>query len=181
MAPRCPDHVCIPFDPSRTPLPPAFFRKYVKLACGAAGGARESRQGVAVDFLLRKARPRARAFWTIRPRCAFLWCAHRPAAPLSTRTHQSRCSPVLEPTRRRHVDDVRVLVLRRDVRAHARRTLPLHAEGAAAARRGQRRRAAVARSGPVDRGAAGGAWARSGSSVRPLARALFRSRGFAAR
>ena len=31
MAPRCPDHVCIPFDPSRTPLPPAFSRKYVKL------------------------------------------------------------------------------------------------------------------------------------------------------
>ena len=180
MAPRCPDHVCIPFDPSRTPLPPAFFRKYVKLACGAAGGARESPQGAAVDFSLRDARPRARAFWTIRPRCAFLWCAHRPAAPLSTRTHQSRCSPVLEPTPRRHVDDVLVLALRRDVRAHACRTLPLHAGDAAAARRGQRRRAAVARSGQVDGSAAGGVWARSGTTVRPLARAFYSSRGFTA-
>ena len=43
-----------------------------------------------------------------------------------------------------------MLALRRDVRAHACRTLPLHAGDAAAARRGQRRRAAVARSGQVD-------------------------------
>ena len=117
--------------------------------CGAAGGARESSQGAAADFRFEKLRPRARAFWTIRPRCAFLWCAHRPAAPLSTRTHQSRCSPVLEPTRRRHVDDVLVLALRRDVRAHARRTLPLHAEGAAArgaASGGERRSHGAARS-----------------------------------
>ena len=53
------------------------------------------------------------------------------------------------------IDRVPVFVLCGRVRANVRRTLPRHAGEAAAARRGERRRAAVARSGQVDGGAAG--------------------------
>ena len=66
-----------------------------------------------------------------------------------------------------------VLVLSGDVRAHVRRTPPLHARAIAAARRGQRRQAAVARSGQVDGIAAGGLEPRSGTTVWPLARAFY--------
>jgi len=76
----------------------------------------------------------------------------------------------------RLVDHVPVLVLSGDVRAHARRTLPLHVGGAAAPRRGERRRAAVARSGRVDGAAAGAvsSRARAPRSGRSRARAVGR-------
>ena len=66
------------------------------------------------------------------------------------------------------IDHVLVLVLSVHVRAHVRRTLPLYAGVAAAARRGQRRQAAVDRSGRVNGIAAGGLEPRWGSTVRPL-------------
>ena len=87
---------------------------------------------------------------------------------------------MLEPDPSAAVLDVLVLVLRRDVRAHVRRTLPRHPGVTASARRGQRRPAAVARSGQVDVIAAGGLEPRSGTTVRPLSRAFYWTLGFAA-
>ena len=78
------------------------------------------------------------------------------------------------------IDDVLVLDLSGDMCAHVRRTLPRHAQGAAAARRGQRRAAAVDRSGLVNDGAHRGLGARSGRAVWPLALAFYRPRGLGA-
>ena len=95
------------------------------------------------------------SFQSIRARCAFIWCAHRPAAPPSTRARLSPAFSMLASTLLMTIDRVPVFVLCGGVRANVRRTLPRHAGEAAAARRGERRRAAVARSGQVDGGAAG--------------------------
>ena len=119
----------------------------------------------------------------MRARCAFLRCAHRPAAPPSTRARLSPAFSMLASTPRRLADHAPVLVLRRDAQAHACRTLPRHAGGSAATRRGQRRPAAAARSGRVDGIAAGSLVRpapRSGTTVRSLARAFFLTPGFAA-
>ena len=83
---------------------------------------------------------------------------------------------MLASTPGRLADHAPVLVLRRDAQAHACRTLPRHAGGSAAARRGQRRAAAVARSGRVDGIAAGGfvRRARAPPSGRSRARSIER-------
>ena len=73
---------------------------------------------------------------------------------------------MLERTRHRALDDVLVLDLSGDVCAHARRTLPRHGRGAAAARRGQRRAAAVGRSGRVEFSALSGVGLLSGRAAR---------------
>ena len=77
-------------------------------------------------------------------------------------------------------DLVSALVLRRDVQALACRTLPRHAGGSAAARRGQRRQAGVARSGQDEGGTHGSLGLRLGTAVWPLARAFYRHGGVAA-
>ena len=78
------------------------------------------------------------------------------------------------------IDDVLVLDLSGGMCAHVRRTLPRHDQGAAAARRGQRRAAAVDRSGRVKDGAHFGLRPRSGKAVWPLALALCWPRGLGA-
>jgi hypothetical protein len=77
------------------------------------------------------------------------------------------------------INDVLVLDLSGDVCAHVRRTLPLHGQGAAAARRGQRRAAAVDRSGQVQHSAHSNLGTRSGTAVWSLALAFYRPRGLA--
>ena len=173
MAPRCRDRVCMPFDPSRAPLPPAFFRKYVRSAPPHGVDVFLILQEEEPEMFERQPPPGGASSLAIRARCAFLRCARRPAAPPSTRARLSlplRCShrPPSGMT-----DHVPVLVLSGDVRAHVRRAPPLHARAIAAARRGQRRQAAVARSGQVDGIAAGGLEPRSGTTVWPLARAFY--------
>ena len=79
------------------------------------------------------------------------------------------------------IDDVLVLVLSGDMRAHVRGTLPLYSQGAAAARRGQRRAAAGDRSGKVEHSAHRDLGRRTGTAVRQLALAFYRPRGLAAR
>ena len=79
------------------------------------------------------------------------------------------------------IDDVLVLDLSGDMCAHVRRTLPRHAQGAAAARRGQRRPAAVDRSGKVERSAHRYLGRRTGTAVFLMALAFYRPRGLAAR
>jgi len=78
------------------------------------------------------------------------------------------------------IDDVLMLDLSGDVCAHVRRTLHRHGQGAAAARRGQRRAAAVDRSGRVSYNAHRDLGSRFGTAVRQLALAFYRSRGLAA-
>ena len=79
------------------------------------------------------------------------------------------------------IDDVLVLDLSGDMCAHVRRTLPRHAQSAAAARRGQRRAAAVHRSGKVEYNAHRSLGPRLGTAVWQLALAFYRPRGLAAR
>ena len=79
------------------------------------------------------------------------------------------------------IDDVLMLDLSGDVCAHVRRTLPRYGQGAAAARRGQRRAAAVDRSGQVEHSTHRDLGLRSGTAVRQLALAFYRPRGLAAR
>ena len=107
------------------------------------------------EMFERQPSPRGVASLSIRARSAFLRCAHRPAAPPSTRARLSPAFSMLASTLLMTIDRVPVFVLCGRVRANVRRTLPRHAGEAAAARRGERRRAAVARSGQVDGGAAG--------------------------
>ena len=79
------------------------------------------------------------------------------------------------------INDVLMLDLSGDVCAHVRRTLPLHGQGAAAARRGQRRAAVVDRSSEVERSAHRYLGRRTGTAVFLMALAFYRPRGLAAR
>ena len=79
------------------------------------------------------------------------------------------------------IDDVLMLDLSGDVCAHVRRTLPRYGQGAAAARRGQRRAAAVDRSGKVEHSAHCYLGRRTDTAVFLMALAFYRPRGLAAR
>ena len=78
------------------------------------------------------------------------------------------------------INDVLMLDLSGDVCAHVRRTLPRYGQGAAAARRGQRRAAVVDRSGKVEAQHARYLGRRTGTAVFLISLAFYRPRGLAA-